>query len=90
MAEKEFVAKITADTSQVDGALNKTADALNNVAQAEENVADSANKMGTHAKSTTTNPDFTKKSELKEATILEKSTLGKEIVLYNAAPYQPV
>jgi hypothetical protein len=46
MAEKEFVAKITADTSQVDGALNNTADALNNVAKAEENVTDNAQKMG--------------------------------------------
>ena len=49
-----------------------------------------SSKMSTHAKSPTANPDFTKKSELKDATILEKTTLGKEIVLYNAAPYQPV
>ena len=63
MAEKEFVAKITADTSQVDGALNKTADALNNVAQAEENVADSANKMGTALKNAGNETDSIERAE---------------------------
>jgi YD repeat-containing protein len=46
MAEKEFVAKIVADTTQADAAINKTADSLNNLADAENNVADASKNAG--------------------------------------------
>ena len=46
MAEKEFVAKIVADTTQADAAINKTADSLNNLAEAEDNVTESSKKAG--------------------------------------------
>jgi hypothetical protein len=46
MAEKEFVAKIVADTTQADAAINKTADSLNNLAEAEDNVTESSQKAG--------------------------------------------
>ena len=49
-----------------------------------------SSKRSTYSKSRTANPDFTKKSERKEATIFEKSTLGKKIVLYNSTPHQPL
>jgi hypothetical protein len=51
MAEKEFVAKIVADTTQADAAINKTADSLNNLAEAEDNVTESSQKAGAALKS---------------------------------------
>lgn len=51
MAEKEFVAKIVADTTQADAAINKTADSLNNLAEAEDNVTESSKKAGAALKS---------------------------------------
>ena len=51
MAEKEFVAKIVADTSQADAAIDKTADSLNNLADAENNVAEASKKAGAALKS---------------------------------------
>jgi len=51
MAEKEFVAKIVADTTQADAAINKTADSLNNLADAENNVADASKNAGAALKS---------------------------------------
>lgn len=72
MAEKEFVAKIVADTTQADAAINKTADSLNNLADAENNVADASKNAGAALK----NIGSTGKSGVEDAENAVKSLKG--------------